>query len=138
PQDQDSYGIVHNDLHHNNFHVHNGEIVFFDFGDVSYHWFAYDIAIAIYHAVQTVPEHRKAEFVARFFDSFLSGYLKENTLSADWIERIPFFIDFRNLYSYVYFSKFVDWNEMDESTRNYLLAMKADIESGQSVVNLSI
>lgn len=138
PQDQDGYGIVHHDLHHNNFHVHNGEIVFFDFGDVSYHWFAYDIAIAIYHSVQTVPDNRKAEFVARFFDSFLSGYLKENTLSEEWIQRIPFFIDFRNLYSFVYFSKFVDWNEMNESTRNYLLTMKADIESGKSVVKLSI
>lgn len=138
PQDKESYGIVHNDLHHHNFHVHNGEIIFFDFGDVSYHWFAYDIAIAIYHAVQTVPENRKAEFVARFFDSFLSGYLQENTLSEKWIERIPFFIDFRNIYSYVYFAKFVSWNEMDERTRKYLSAMKADIEEGKSVVKLSI
>ncbi|MGE7824880.1 phosphotransferase enzyme family protein [Paenibacillus sp. NPDC093718] len=138
PQDQDSYGIVHNDFHHNNFHVHNGELIFFDFGDVSYHWFAYDIAIAIYHAVQTVPENRKAEFVARFFDSFLSGYLEENTLSEEWIQRIPLFLDFRNIYSFVYFSKFVNWNEMDERTRKYLLTMKADIEAGKSVVKLSI
>ncbi|ACX62779.1 phosphotransferase enzyme family protein [Paenibacillus sp. Y412MC10] len=138
PQDQEGYGIVHNDLHHHNFHVHNGEIIFFDFGDVSYHWFAYDIAIAIYHAVQTVPENRKAEFVARFLDSFLSGYLQENTLSEEWIQRIPLFIDFRNIYSYVYFAKFVNWNEMDERTRKYLLAMKADIEAGKSVVKLSI
>ncbi|AYB46765.1 phosphotransferase enzyme family protein [Paenibacillus lautus] len=138
PQDEKGYGIVHNDLHHHNFHVHNGEIIFFDFGDVSYHWFAYDIAIAIYHAVQTVPENRKAEFVARFFDSFLSGYLQENTLSEEWIQRIPLFIDFRNIYSYVYFAKFVNWNEMDERTRKYLLAMKADIEAGKSVVKLSI
>lgn len=138
PQDQDSYGIVHNDLHHHNFHVHNGEIIFFDFGDVSYHWFVYDIAIAIYHAVQKVLENRKAEFVARFFDSFLSGYLEENTLSEEWIQRIPLFIDFRNIYSFVYFSKFVNWNEMDERTRKYLLTMKADIESGKSVVKLSI
>ena len=48
----------------------------FDFGDVSYHWFAYDIAIAIYHAVQTVPENWKAEFVARFFDSFYPATFK--------------------------------------------------------------
>lgn len=137
-QDEEGYGIVHNDLHHHNFHVHNGEIIFFDFGDVSYHWFAYDIAIAIYHAVQTVPENRKAEFVARFFDLFLSGYLQENTLSEEWIQRIPLFIDFRNIYSYVYFAKFVNWNEMDERTRKYLLAMKADIEAGKSVVKLSI
>lgn len=76
--------------------------------------------------------------MARFFDSFLSGYLQENTLSEDWIERIPFFIDFRNIYSFVYFSKFVNWNEMDERTRKYLLAMKADIEEGKSVVKLFI
>jgi len=138
PQDQEGYGIVHNDLHHNNFHVHDGKIIFFDFGDVSYHWFAYDIAIAIYHAVQTVPESRKAEFVARFFDSFLSGYLQENTLSEEWIQRIPLFIDFRHIYSFVYFTKFVNWNEMNEHTRNYLLGMKADIEAGKSVVTLSI
>ncbi|ETT59921.1 phosphotransferase [Paenibacillus sp. FSL H8-0457] len=138
PQNEEGYGIVHNDLHHHNFHVHNGEIIFFDFGDVSYHWFAYDIAIAIYHAVQTVSENRKAEFVARFLDSFLSGYLQENTLSEEWIQRIPLFIDFRNIYSYVYFAKFVNWNEMDERTRKYLLAMKADIEAGKSVVKLSI
>ena len=76
--------------------------------------------------------------MARFFDLFLSGYLQENTLSEEWIQRIPLFIDFRNIYSYVYFAKFVNWNEMDERTRKYLLAMKADIEAGKSVVKLSI
>lgn len=138
PKDRDSYGIVHNDLHHNNFHAHNDEIIFFDFGDAGYNWFAYDIAIAIYHAVQTVPNDRKAEFSVRFIDSFMSGYLKENTLSEDWIKRIPFFIDFRNAYSFVYFSKFVDANEMDERTKNYLLKMKADIEEGTPVAKLFI
>lgn len=138
PKDRDSYGIIHNDLHHNNFHVNHGEIIFFDFGDAGYHWFAYDIAIAIYHAVQTIPKERKAEFSIRFIDSFMNGYLKENTLSEDWIKRIPFFMDYRNTYSFIYFSKFVNESEMDERTKNYLLKMKADIEEGTPVAKLFI
>lgn len=138
PQDPQSYGIVHNDLHHRNFHVHDGDIVFFDFGDIGYHWYAYDIAISIYHAVQTVPGPRKAEFAARFCDALLTGYLQEHPLSNDWIKRIPFFIDFRNVYSFVYFSKYVDWHELDERTRKYLAGMKADIEAGTPVVHLPI
>ncbi|GAB6928403.1 phosphotransferase enzyme family protein [Paenibacillus sp. JCM 10914] len=138
PQDEDGYGIVHHDLHHHNFHVHNDERIYFDFGDTCYHWFAYDIAISIYHSVQTVPEQRRAEFTARFFNSFMTGYLKENELSEQWIQEIPFFINYRHLYSFVYFSKFVDWSDMDERTRTYLSKMKADIETGKSVVQLSI
>lgn len=136
PQDQESYGIVHNDLHHNNFHVHNNEIIYFDFGDAGYNWFAYDIAISIYHAVQTVPNDRKSDFAAKFSDSFMTGYLKENTLSEEWIELIPFFLEYRNAYSFLYFSKFVDLDHVNERTQNYLLKMKAEIESSMPLANL--
>ncbi|GIN86255.1 hypothetical protein J6TS2_26410 [Heyndrickxia sporothermodurans] len=130
PKDQHCYGLIHNDLHQTNFHVDNHEMILFDFGDLELNWFGYDIAISLYHAVQTIPSSeqvRKREFTKRFFDSFLSGYQTENTLDEYWIEKIPFFLNYRQIYSYIYFSKYLNIEEADESIRKALGKMKNNI-----------
>ena len=44
PVDRDSYGIVHQDAHGGNFHLEDGRITLFDFDDLLYAWYAYDVA----------------------------------------------------------------------------------------------
>ncbi|WP_067730785.1 phosphotransferase enzyme family protein, partial [Oceanobacillus damuensis] len=57
PKDIHSYGMIHNDLHQKNFYLDDEDIILFDFGDCEYNWFVYDIAIVIYHALQTIDEN---------------------------------------------------------------------------------
>ncbi|MDP5277127.1 phosphotransferase enzyme family protein [Chengkuizengella axinellae] len=128
---KDCYGVIHNDLHQNNFHVHENDLILFDFGDIEVNWFAYDIAICLFHAIQAVPQSeskQKVEFAERFIDTFLSGYTTENSIDETWIAKIPFFLNYRQIYSFVYFSKHVNLEDSDESVKTALSNMKYNIE----------
>src|SRR5579883_598983 len=48
-KDAESYGLVHTDLHRDNYFVDGERITVFDFDDCCYQWFAYDIAMIIYY-----------------------------------------------------------------------------------------
>lgn len=67
------YGIVHTDIHHQNFHVADGNIVLFDFDDCAYSWYAYDIASTLFFVAGTA-DCRKAgngkETLGRFGELF--------------------------------------------------------------------
>jgi amicoumacin kinase len=68
PKDNDSYGLIHTDLHHGNFYLHEGRIFAFDFDDACYDWFIRDIANILYNVLwfPVVPIDHKAEFAGRF------------------------------------------------------------------------
>ena len=133
PKDKNGYGMIHNDLHQRNFYVHNNEIILFDFGDCEYNWFIYDIAIVLYHAVQTVDENDikgREEFAHQFIKVFLEGYLTENHLDSYWISKLSFFLNYRRIYSYMYFSKFLTKQQKsDKRVKDILIGMKKKIES---------
>jgi Ser/Thr protein kinase RdoA (MazF antagonist) len=94
PRDRDSYGLIHQDAHAENFFVDEaGEITLFDFNDCCYGWFCYDIAMAIFYAVMSDFEQRTAEFCVPFF----RGYSSENRLDADWLREIPNFLKLREI-----------------------------------------
>lgn len=137
PKDANCYGIIHNDLHYQNFYLHNNELVLFDFGDCEHNWFIYDIAICIYHASQTVDENYRNEFAKLFIDNFLTGYLTENKLEEYWFKQIPFFLNYRQLYSFTYFTCYLyqDGNS-DTKVQNILRAMKERIEKNIPFLDL--
>lgn len=101
---KEQYGIIHGDLNQHNFLYDKGEITYIDFGDSEFNWCAYDIAIAIYHAAQTIQDRtERDQFASVFFESFIEGYSMGNSTNGI-LNDIDFFINFRNLYSFVYHS----------------------------------
>ncbi|WP_249872863.1 phosphotransferase enzyme family protein [Oceanobacillus saliphilus] len=133
PKDKNGYGMIHNDLHQRNFYVHNDEIILFDFGDCEYNWFIYDIAIVLYHAVQSIDENEikgREEFAHLFIKAFLEGYLTENNLSSFWLAKLPFFLNYRRIFSYIYFSQFLNKQQKNnEKVKIILKGMQKKIES---------
>lgn len=122
-----NYGIIHGDLHHHNFLVRDGELTFIDFGDSENNWFAYDIAIAIYHAVQTVKgAAKRKEFANRFFNAFMDGYVVKNPVKEIWT-GVDYFINYRHLYSYVYHMQFSDKDKLDDKQLKHLQDMELSI-----------
>lgn len=63
------YGLVHGDFERTNFVLDGDRIALFDFDDCCRHWFAWDIACALW-----VFRHDHAETRARLLDWFLEGY----------------------------------------------------------------
>lgn len=122
------FGLIHGDLHQHNLLLRaDHQLTVLDFGDSEYHWFAYDAAVAIYHAVQTVAAgEKRREFAKRFTDSFMDGYAegKGDTSGMHWID---FFLDFRHLYSYVYHTLFSDIERLTDQQRLHLDNMRSSL-----------
>ncbi|WP_186786166.1 phosphotransferase enzyme family protein [Paenibacillus agilis] len=138
PTDPNSYGLVHHDLHPHNFYVHEGELVLFDFGDCLYHWYSYDIAITLYHSMQFAcisDPAEKAHWIVSFMDSFSKGYATTyQPLTQQQLEQIPFLLNYRRLYSYMYFKANTNWEQLDEGTQAALERMREAIEQEQPVL----
>ncbi|MFD1174550.1 phosphotransferase enzyme family protein [Oceanobacillus picturae] len=136
----DCYGMIHHDLHHKNFYINNKEIVLFDFGDCECNWFVYDIAIVLYHALQTINENdsqERKEFALQFFQPFLRGYKTENQLDPSWLKKIPIFLNYRQIYSYMYLSNYLTEEQKSKGkTKEALSRMKINIENDKPYLNL--
>ena len=130
PKGKDVYGLIHDDFHQYNFFLHNGNITVFDFDDCLYHWYICDIAIALYHALQTIHMHKVQErikFGNKFFKSFLEGYSKENKIEEIWIEKIPLFLEYRRICSYSFASMLWKKEKLTEQQVEYVINMRYNI-----------
>lgn len=95
PQENDSYGLIHTDLHRGNFFFHNSAITGFDFDDSCYQWFSYDFIAPLNSVHKNFYEGNQHVDKERILELFLEGYSKENTLSPVWIDRIELFDKYR-------------------------------------------
>jgi Ser/Thr protein kinase RdoA (MazF antagonist) len=121
PRDVDSYGLVHNDLHPQNFVVtYEGDrpqITVIDFEVCNHHWFACDIATALYpiavHWVR-LPDKSMAhlEFAQRAYDHFMIGYRRENRIDEAWLARMPHFMSYRRMLLHIVFTD--EWKESNQ------------------------
>jgi len=140
PKDKDSYGLIHNDFHQYNFFVYDGSITVFDFDDCLYHWYVCDIAIAIYHSLQTIPMNSvqvRMEFGVKFIESFLKGYLKENKIEEKWIDKIPLFLEYRRICLYNFILKLWRKNELNEYQKEYLKNIRYNIENRVPYIDIN-
>ncbi|MBU5592793.1 phosphotransferase [Clostridium sp. MSJ-4] len=133
PKDKNSYGLIHYDFHQYNFFINkDNNLTVFDFDDCLYNWFLCDIAIAFYHAIGHKPVNepeKRSNFAWDFIESFLKGYLKENTIDSYWIEKLPLFLEYRRICSYIFFTKMWDKQNIELKQKEYLKKIKYDIEN---------
>lgn len=95
PQDNESYGLIHTDLHRGNFFFHEGALTGFDFDDACYQWFSYDLIAPLNSVHKNFYEGNEHTEKAKTTDLFLQGYSTQNTLSPLWIDRIELFDKYR-------------------------------------------
>ncbi|WP_197284349.1 phosphotransferase [Bacillus sp. JCM 19041] len=133
---QDWYGVVHHDLHHENILMSGEELYVIDFGDVRKSWYIYDVAIPIYTALEQY-RHKKSgnegEFYQWFTEVFLSGYCEETSLSDEARKWLPFFLEYRLLYSYLYFLRAFKGKEINAKVERILEDMRTRIEKGPTI-----
>ena len=118
PQDRDSYGLIHGDFNDGNFTVDytNGDITVFDFDDSCYFWFIYELAAAweggIGRAMFLDLEERQA-FMDHYMEQLMRGYDWENSLSSEWLTRLPLFVRLIQAEELLHFVQYID--EADEA-----------------------
>ena len=128
PKHSHCYGLIHGDFNDGNFTVDytNGNITVFDFDDCCYFWFAYELASAWEGGIGRVMFQdlvRRRDFMDHYMSEVLLGYNKWNTLSDDWIERIPLFIKLIQVEEFLHFVQYIDADDAEtQSHLRYLIA----------------
>ena len=93
PVSQSSFGLIHSDIHQNNFHVHDGDIILFDFDGCFFSWFNHDLAVLLYDLYESNIRYREHqnEF-ADFLNPFFNGYKINMSWSPEIYDEIDLFI----------------------------------------------
>lgn len=134
--DRDWYGVVHHDLHHENLLMSGEEMYVIDFGDVRKSWYIYDVAIPIYTALEHwrhAKSKNGSESIQWFTQTFLAGYCQETHLSDEARNWLPFFIEYRLLYSYQYVIRAFKEQEISAHVERILEDMRIRIETGKMI-----
>ncbi len=101
PETRDSFGLIHSDAHSGNFFVDNGKITLFDFDDSVYMGYAHDIAMPLFYEAVVPPAGNTSEDYGKYFwQAFMEGYTKENTLTSDTIATVPLYLKMREILLY--------------------------------------
>lgn len=134
-KNEETYGIIHNSFHHQNFLVTStGDFILFNLNHCKYHWYTYDIAISLYHALELVPRRDQPNFVRMFLDVFAEGYQKEKVLSPNWQEQVFFFTMYRQLIMNLTQAIYRQGGVMTEEQRAELLEEKRLLLPGDYVL----
>ena len=125
PKDEDSYGLIHYDIHPWNFLIHGDQINVFDFDDSLYGWFALDIGIALYHGLWWGRKNDSGyDFTHELITYFIRGYLSANPINDFWISKIPLFMKYRQICK---LSWFYDFNNEDDHQKERIRNIENDI-----------
>ncbi len=101
PRSRETFGLVHTDIHQGNFFHKDGRLTVFDFDDSSYHYFAHEIAIALYYSSQYMKiDKNYSEYVEQFKKHFVGGYRSVKTLTEEEFRNIPDFLRLRHALLY--------------------------------------
>jgi Ser/Thr protein kinase RdoA (MazF antagonist) len=138
PQTREGYGLIHNDLHPWNFLVNaGGEITVIDFDVCTYHFFAKDIAIALFFAnwVGNPGKGRsKDDYLTSFFQNYMRGYSTENTLADFWYRKLPIFLKHHQILLFTVFTD--EWKTPNKWQLNTLQKWKRQILTDIPVVKM--
>jgi Ser/Thr protein kinase RdoA (MazF antagonist) len=136
PREREGFGITHGDFHAFNFFVDGEKITVFDFGECHYTWFAFDIAVVLYHVLDLpYPGLDYDEFSGFFMEWFMKGYARENTLEKRWEAEMETFLRLREIRIYNYIYTEWDWKDHDDD-RKWMEAARKRIESGQPITTI--
>ncbi len=130
PINRDCYGLIHSDVHNENFFFHDGEIALFDFDDCFYTWFSLDFATVWYCALyMDQGDGNRSKFLKHFEKVFFTGYNKENDIDSFWVDQIPLFLQYQEMLLYIYFYRIHDENDLTEKQKSLISRYRNRIEN---------
>jgi Ser/Thr protein kinase RdoA (MazF antagonist) len=138
PRDDESYGLVHTDMHGGNFFVDDGKITLFDFDDCQYAWFVYDIALALFYVLShNCVSKEDIAWAKDFLEQFMEGYNRENHIAPEWLKQIPYFLKLREMDLYVVIHRSFDLDDLDPWCASFMDNRKYKIENDVPYVDMS-
>ncbi|MDF2607754.1 MAG: hypothetical protein K0S34_1950 [Bacillales bacterium] len=140
PKDRSTYGLIHSDIHHGNFHYYNGKITVFDFDDSMYCYFIQDIAMVIFYSLffKGFSEDEKLAEATRILKPFIEGYKTEYTLDQFWFKKIDLFLRLRDFTLYSVLLQKNEGKDMSDDLQNVFLDIESRIRINKPIVELEI
>lgn len=136
PRDSDSFGLTHGDFHAYNFLVSDDGITVFDFAECNYSWFAYEIAVILYHVLDLPYEGPDYDRFGQFFvEHFMMAYKQENQLDRSWEKEMRGFLRLREILIYAYLDSNWDWRS-DPGFAAWMEACRNRIINEQPIANV--
>jgi Ser/Thr protein kinase RdoA (MazF antagonist) len=89
-QGPDTFGLIHGDLHQENYLFHQGQVRAIDFDDCGYGYYLYDMAVTLFNV-------RFRANTPLLWERFLAGYRSIRPLSAEHEQYLDTFMDLRDL-----------------------------------------
>ncbi|WP_406687512.1 phosphotransferase enzyme family protein [Rossellomorea vietnamensis] len=137
---QDSFGLIHSDIHPGNFFYQDGDLHVFDFDDSMQFFFVSDVAIPLYYSVwwkfRNETLEIRSRFGERFLIAFLQGYVAECEIGDEWVKRIPHFLLLRDLTLYTVFHKKWDLENLSEREQSLLTQIRERLHRDEPIVEL--
>jgi len=135
PATRDSFGLIHQDVHHGNLFLDGKHLTVLDFDDSVFGFFVFDIANALGFSIWEKPENMSNRQFADFYlKYFMKGYQKENRLDESWEEDLPKAL---KLFEFIHYNAFNmdhdlagegSFNTLDERTQLILNRYRKSIE----------
>lgn len=139
PREENSFGLIHGDLHLGNFFidVNSNRITIFDFDDCVYGWFMMDIATLVFdYPVVYPPETANNDQTTNFTRHLLNGYLSEKLSSKFWIKQLPYFLKLLEIGIYMLVYKEHDPEDYESWIGKFMHGRKSRIENGVPYLDL--
>lgn len=104
PQDRDSFGLIHQDVHHGNLFLDGTRLTVLDFDDSAYGFFVFDIANALGFSLWEKPDSMSnRDFADYYLEHLMKGYEEENHLEDSWTEHLP---NALKLFEFIHYNAF--------------------------------
>ncbi|TDF90539.1 phosphotransferase enzyme family protein [Paenibacillus piri] len=138
----DSYGLIHGDIYPGNYLNENGKVRLIDFDRCEYSWFVSDIAMPLFYETPipwVVDGEKRKNIALRFFNNFMEGYHKTNSIDSNWLKSIPLFIDLRQvvvistIYRSYDFCNYEDWKQWDKEALKFYIN---NLETNNDYINI--
>ena len=132
PKDNDSFGLIHGDLHMGNFFIDvaANKITIFDFDDCVYGWFMMDIATLVFDYPVVYPQTSKNQLVEDFFAHLLKGYSSVKPTSDFWVGQLPNFLKLLEIGIYMQVYREHDPADHESWIGKFMKGRKALLENG--------
>lgn len=136
PETNRTFGLIHGDIHHGNFHYENGELTIFDFDDATYNYFAHDLAMILYYSVlrKEWSEEEKAIFARHQLQVLRKGYETEHVLDDSIYHTLPLFMRLRDVALYGTIMKKFNGKEMPAYFQTLANAIHKRIVARKAIV----
>lgn len=106
PTTPEVYGLIHADPEPGNLLLDEGSrLTLIDFDDCCYHWYVFDLAVALFHGVLSVETDDQAGFARAAWRALRKGYTEEQSLTPEWEAFMPQFLRLRIFQDYAFHVK---------------------------------